>query len=137
MVACHKGSQTKQETEVCISNLGKVVMAVNRHSQDFILLLRILCYRAGVYRIYILSIPPRSLGCNFQKLPLWKKEWQYTASSQDELENTHPSAICTPRPSILPKLRQSLGPQVANFLRGCIFRYIRPLGSVRGCPYIT
>ena len=36
-------------------------------------------------------------------LPLWEKEWQYTASSRDELENTPPLAICTPRPSRLPQ----------------------------------
>ena len=30
-------------------------------------------------------------------LPPWKKEWQYTASSRDELENTPPEAIYTPR----------------------------------------
>ena len=34
----------------------------------------------------------------FYTLPLWKKEWQYTASSRDELENMPPEAICTQRP---------------------------------------
>ena len=46
----------------------------------------ILFYRAGVIS---------------NTLTLWKNEWQFTASSRDELENTTPEAICTLRPERL------------------------------------
>ena len=52
---------------------------------------------------------PAVWGVISNTLPLWKKEWQYIASSWDELENTPPSANC---------------------LRGRIFQYTPFLGSV-------
>ena len=95
--------------------------------------LSILFYRAGVYWIYILSILPGYLGCNFQYTPALEKRMAIHCLSQDVLENKLPSAICIPRSSRLPlgyALVQSLRPWGANCLRGRIFQYIPPLGSV-------
>ena len=53
--------------------------------------------------------------------------------NQNELEKTPPLAICTPRPLRSPPgfaLGQSLEPRGANCLRGRIFQYIPPFGSV-------
>ena len=60
-------------------------------------------YRAGVYWNYMYCQNyPAIWGVISNTLPLWKKECQYTDSSQDELENTPSNAICTSRPSRLP-----------------------------------
>ena len=57
---------------------------------------------------------------------LWKKEWQYESGwigKYASLGNLHPLALEI-------ALRQSLGPRGANCLRGRIFQYTPPLGSV-------
>ena len=53
---------------------------------------------------------------NFQYTPALEKKWQYNASSRDELENTPPRKFAR------------LGPR--DCLRGRIFQYTPPLGSV-------
>ena len=53
--------------------------------------------RGNVLNLYTVNTTRLLGGVIFNSLPLWKKEWQYTTSSRDEL------AICTPWPSRLPQ----------------------------------
>ena len=88
-----------------------------------------LFYRAGVYWIYILSIHPGCLKGNFQYTPALEKRMAIHCLESGwigkyaPLGNLHPSALEI-------TLGQSLGPRGANCLRGRIFQYTPPLGSV-------
>ena len=92
-------------------------------------LLSILFYRAGMYWIYILSLHPSCLKGNFQYTPALEKRMAIHCLESGwigkyaPLGNLHPSALEI-------TLGQSLGPRGANCLRGRIFQYTPPLGSV-------
>ena len=77
---------------------------------------------------YMLSILPGHLGCYFQYTPVLQKMSIHCIESgwigkYAPIRSLHPSALKI-------ALGQSLGPRCTNCLRGRIFQYIPPLGSV-------
>ena len=89
----------------------------------FVFFFFILFYRAGVYWIHILSIPPGCLKGNFQYTPALEKRMAMHflesgwIGKYAPLENLHPSALEI-------ALGQYLGPRGANCLWGRIFQLL-------------
>ena len=90
-----------------------------------------------MYWIYILSILPSYQGYNIHYSCPGKKEWQYTALSRDELENTPPRQFAPSAPEIA--LGQTLGPTTkhCNKITGIVNKRLIVFCIYIVCTYIS